>query len=368
VNARTLIAIILLAAAAAGGYYWYMQNGGTGTETGQAAPMDFAMPVEAAQVSQQPLVRSIVAVGSLLANEEIVVRPEFAGMVTKIHFAEGQRVKAGDLLISLDDSIYKAELTQAKARLKLSEANRKRVSSLRKKGLSNDQEEDQAISELGVNKASTALARTRLNKMRIVAPFDGVIGLRSISEGDYLSSGQDIVTLINNNPIKLEFRIPEVFLSEVAIGQTVDVKVDAFRGEPFSGEVYAIAPEVETSGRSFLVRAQIANDDNRLVPGLFAQVELVLERKEGALLIPEAALMPAGDKQYVYRIDNGTAMRTEVVTGKRQQDMVEVLTGLEAEQLVITAGQMKIMEGSKVQPVNLGDATAEPAAENTEAE
>ena len=364
-NARTLIAIILLIAVAGGGYYWYMQQSSTSSETGQAAPMDFAMPVEAAMVKQEPLIRSIVAVGSLLANEEIVVRPEFSGSVTKIHFQEGQQVKAGDLLISLDDSIYKAELKQAEARLKLSEANRKRISSLRKKGLSNDQEEDQAVSELGVNKASTALARTRLNKMRINAPFDGTIGLRSISEGDYLSAGQDIVTLISSNPIKLEFRIPEVFLTEVAIGQSVGVKVDAFRGEIFSGEVYAIAPEVETGGRSFMVRAQIANDDNRLVPGLFAQVELVLERKEDALLVPEAALMPAGDKQYVYRIDDGKAVRTEITTGKRQQDHVEVLSGLEAEQLVITAGQMKIMEGSKVQPINLG---GEPAAESTGAQ
>ncbi len=345
----------MIAAIAAGGYYWYQHVNGTATETGTAAPMDFAIPVEAAMVKQEPLVRSIVAVGSLLANEQVILQPEFAGKVVTIHFREGQKVNKGDLLVSLDDSIYKAELNQADARLKLSQANTTRINSLRKKGLSNEQEEDQAVSELGVNKASRVLARTRLEKMAIHAPFDGTIGLRSISEGDYLTSGQDIVTLINSNPIKLEFRIPEVYLSEVAIGQKVDVRVDAFRGKTFTGEVYAIAPEVDVAGRSFMVRAQIPNNDGLLVPGLFAQVELELERKENALLIPEAALMPAGDKQYVYRVDDGKAVRTEVDLGMRQGDMVEIISGLGPGMQVVTAGQMKIMDGSKVQPIG-GDA------------
>lgn len=350
-NSRTIVGLFLIAAIAAGGYYWYQYANGTATETGTAAPMDFAMPVEAATVKQETLVRNIVAVGSLLANEKIMLQPEFEGKVVTIHFKEGQKVNKGDLLVTLDDSIYKAELNQADARLKLSQANKKRINSLRKKGLSNEQEEDQAVSELGVNRASRELARTRLNKMAIHAPFEGTIGLRSISEGDYLSSGHDIVTLINNNPIKLEFRIPEVYLSEASIGQTVDVRVDAFRGEMFTGEVYAIAPEVDVGGRSFMVRAQIPNDDSRLIPGLFAQVELVLERKENALLIPEAALMPAGDKQYVYRIDDGKAVRTEVSLGIRQGDFVEVISGLNPGAQIVTAGQMKIMDGSKVQPL-----------------
>lgn len=351
-NARTIVGLLLIAAIAAGAYYWYQHVNGTATETGTAPPMDFAMPVEAATVKQEALVRSIVAVGSLLANEQVMLQPEFEGKVVTIHFKEGQKVNKDDLLITLDDSIYKAELNQTEARLKLSQANTKRINALRKKGLSNEQEEDQAISELGVNKASRVLARTRLQKMAIHAPFAGTVGLRSISEGDYLSRGQDIVTLINSNPIKLEFRIPEVYLSEVAIGQSVDVLVDAFRGEKFSGEVYAIAPEVDVGGRSFMVRAQIANDDNRLVPGLFAQVELVLERKENALLIPEAALMPAGDQQYVYRIEDGKAVRAEVSLGMRQGDLVEVISGLEPGAQVVTAGQMKIMDGSKVQPLD----------------
>ncbi len=366
-NAKIILVTLMLIAVAAGGYYWYRHANGTATETGSAAPMDFATPVEAAPVAQETLVRSIVAVGSLLANEQVVLRPEFEGKVVKIHFDEGQKVNRGALLVTLDDSIYRAELNQADARLKLSEANTKRVNALRKKGLSNEQEEDQAISELRVNEASKELARTRLQKMAIHAPFDGIVGLRGISEGDYLSSGQDVVTLINTHPIKLEFRVPEIYLSEVQIGQTVDVRVDAFRGEVFRGKVYAIAPQVDVAGRSFTVRAQIPNHDGRLVPGLFAQIELVLERKENALLIPEAALMPAGDRQYVYRIEQGKAVRSEVNLGMRQGDRVEVLSGVEPGALVITAGQMKIMDGSKVQPMgeNAGGATDESPAEST---
>ena len=143
-NARTVVGILVIIAIAAGAYYWYQSANGTATETGTAAPMDFVIPVEAATVKQEALVRSIVAVGSLLANEQVVLQPEFAGKVVTIHFKEGQKVNKGDLLVTLDDSIYKAELNQADARLKLSQANTKRINSLRKKGLSNEQEEDQA--------------------------------------------------------------------------------------------------------------------------------------------------------------------------------------------------------------------------------
>lgn len=134
----------------------------------------------------------------------------------------------------------------------------------------------------------------------------------------------------------------------------MDVHVDAFRGETFFGEVYAIAPEVDVGGRSFMVRAQIPNNDGLLVPGLFAEVELVLERKQNALPIPEAALLPAGDKQYVYRIDDGKTLRTEVELGLRQGDMVEIISGLDQQAQIVTAGQMKIMDASKVQPVGGG--------------
>ncbi len=352
-NSRYLVGFVLVIGCAGGAWYWYQNQAKSGDEQGApaAAAQAFATPVEAALVKQQELVRRIVAVGNLLANEEVVLRPEIEGRVVKIHFKDGQQVKKGQLLISLDDSIYLAELKQADARLVLSEANIKRVRELRAKGLSNEQEQDQAVSQLGVDKAAQALARTRLNYMTLYAPFDGVIGLRGISEGDYLSRGQDIVDIVNSNPIKLEFRVPEVYIARVQNGQIVNVSVDAYKGESFRGEVYAISPQVDVNGRNFTVRALINNDDARLKPGLFAQVELVLERKPNALLIPEAALMPAGDRQYVYRIEDGKAMRTEVVTGAREDAMVEITSGLEAGAQIVTAGQMKIMDGAMVQPL-----------------
>lgn len=352
-NSRYLVSFVLVIGGAIAAWYWYQShvNSGADQQAPSAQAQAFATPVEAATVKQQELVRRIVAVGSLLANEEVMLRPEFEGRVVKIHFDEGQQVKKGQLLVSLDDSIYRAELKQADARLALSQANIKRIRELRAKGLSNQQEQDQAVSQLGVDKAAQALARTRLNYMRLNAPFDGVIGLRSISEGDYLSRGQDIVSIVSSNPIKLEFRIPEVYLAQVDVGQSVNVSVGAFDGESFHGEVYAIAPDVDVIGRSFTVRALIDNEDGRLRPGLFAQVELVLERKGDALMVPEDALMPAGDKQYVYRIVDGKAVRTEVSTGAREGAMVEITAGLDAGAQVVTAGQMKIMDGASVQPL-----------------
>jgi membrane fusion protein, multidrug efflux system len=353
VNSRYLVGLILVIGGAIGAWYWYQNyaNSGAEQQAPAAAAQAFATPVEAAIVKQQELVRRIVAVGNLLANEEVILRPEIEGRVEKIHFNEGQQVNKGQLLVSLDDAIYRAELNQADARLALSEANIKRVRELRAKGLSNQQEQDQAVSQLGVDKAAQKLARTRLNYMTLYAPFNGVIGLRGISEGDYLSRGQDIVSIVNSNPIKLEFRVPEVFIAQVHNGQSVNVSVDAYDGESFTGEVYAIAPEIDINGRNFTVRALINNDDTRLKPGLFAQVELVLERKPDALLIPEQALMPAGDKQYVYRIEDGKAVRAEVTTGEREDAMVEITSGLAAGEQIVTAGQMKIMDGSMVQPL-----------------
>ncbi|MCU7851026.1 MAG: efflux RND transporter periplasmic adaptor subunit [Candidatus Thiodiazotropha sp. (ex Monitilora ramsayi)] len=311
----------------------------------------FALPVETAKVEQSELVNSVAAVGTLRANESVEVRPEIEGRVTQINFSEGSSVKQGQLLIALDDSIYAAELKQAEARLALGRSNFNRATTLKKQGYGSDQERDQTASELQVNQAEVVLAKARLEKTRIMAPFDGVVGLRKVSTGDYLTTGQEIVNLFDLSLMKVDFRLPEATLAEVAEGQKIEVHLDAFPGQVFNGEVYAIDPQIDLNGRSLLVSARVPNESGKLLAGQFARVTLILSRKENALFVPEAALVPQGKQQFVYRLQEGKVVWTEVKTGKRQGTRVEIVQGLSADDEVVTAGHLKLQNGMDVTPM-----------------
>ncbi|MCU7905461.1 MAG: efflux RND transporter periplasmic adaptor subunit [Candidatus Thiodiazotropha sp. (ex Epidulcina cf. delphinae)] len=316
-----------------------------------SAAEGFALPVETAKVMQDTLVNSVQAVGTLLANESVVIRSEIEGRVTQINFAEGGRATQGQRLIALDDSIYAAELKQAEARLALGRSNYERAKTLKKQGYGSEQERDQTSSELRVNQAEVALAKARLEKTRIMAPFDGVLGLRRVSVGDYLKTGEDIVTLLDLSLLKVDFRLPETTLAEVKTGQEIKVTLDAFPGQGFSGEVYAIDPQIDLNGRSLLVRARIPNQNGKLLAGQFARVTLILSRRENSLFVPEAALVPQGEQQFVYRLVEGKVAWTEVRTGKRQGARVEIVAGLSAQDEVVTAGHLKLQDGMGVSPM-----------------
>jgi membrane fusion protein (multidrug efflux system) len=196
------------------------------------------------------------------------------------------------------------------------------------------------------------LARVQLDKTRIVAPFSGIVGLRHVSVGEYITSGQALVNLEAIDPVKADFRVPERFLPAIRVGQTIRIKVDAYPDDTFEGKVYAIDPRLDVAGRSLLVRALVPNKDQRLRPGLFARVTVLLQLKEDALSVPEQAIVPQGDAQYVFKIVNGKATLTKVVIGTRREGRVEIVDGLSAGDEVVTAGQLKIRDGSAVSIVN----------------
>lgn len=310
-----------------------------------------AVPVEAAAVEIGPLAEKVAAVGTLLSNESVVIRPEIAGRITDIHFEEGVRVERGAPLFSLDDTIYQAELAEIQARMQLAENNYDRVRELYKKSAATGRQRDEAVSELAVSKASMKLAEARLAKTRISAPFAGIVGLRTVSVGDYVNPGQDLVKLENIQPIKVDFRVAERFLPALRVGQTIEITVDAFGGRGFVGVVYAIDPQVDPEGRSIIMRARIPNADRLLRPGLFARVSLIIEDKPQALTIPEQAIVPRGEDQYVFVIDADKVRFTKVVTGIRREGRVEILQGLAAGDTVVTAGQLKLRDGVDVKVV-----------------
>ncbi|HML90788.1 efflux RND transporter periplasmic adaptor subunit [Methyloceanibacter sp.] len=311
-----------------------------------------AVRVEAAKVVAAPLSEQVTAVGSLLSDESVTVSSEIPGRLKEIHFTEGEPVQKGAALFTLDESVYRAQLADAEAKRKLAEQTYQRTSQLFSNKYATAQSADEAASNLSVSKAAVELARVQLEKTRIAAPFSGIVGLRRVSVGEYITAGQALVNLEAVDPVKAEFRVPERFLPAIKVGQSIRIRVDAFPGETFNGQIYAIDPRLDVAGRSLLVRAKVPNEDERLRPGLFARVTVLLQLKEDALTIPEQAIVPQGDSQYVFKIDGGKVTLTEVTVGMRRSGHVEILEGLSAGDEVVTAGQLKLRDGTPVSVVN----------------
>lgn len=304
--------------------------------------------VETAKVVAAPLSEQVTAIGTLLSNEGVTVSSEIAGRLREIHFEEGRPVEKGDPLFTLDDSVYRAQLADAEAKLKFAGQTHDRTTQLFKNKYATAQSADEAVSNLAVSTASVELARVQLEKTRILAPFSGIVGLRRVSAGEYISAGQALVNLEAIDPIKADFRVPERFLPAIKVDQTIRIKVDAFPEETFEGKIYAIDPRLDVAGRSLLVRAVLPNANQSLRPGLFARVTVLLQRKDDSLSVPEQAIVPQGEAQFVFKIVGGKARMTKVVTGTRREGRVEIVEGLAAGDEVVTAGQLKIRDGAPV--------------------
>lgn len=307
-----------------------------------------AVTVEAVQVAKASLPQTITAVGSLRSEESVMLRPEVAGRISSIQFKEGQRVQKGALLVKLDPSINDAEVLQAKANFTLAKSKYDRAVDLAKSNFISGQAKDEAENNLRVAEAAVTLAQAKLDKTTIRAPFSGVIGLRSVSTGDYVKEGADMVNLESIDLMKVDFRVPEIYLSQVQAGQTLSVALDAFPNKTYPGRVFAVNPLIDTAGRAVVIRAQVKNDDQTLRPGMFARVRLVTKDVGNALVIPEQAIVPQGDEQYVFRVLDNKAVRTRVETGQRRDARVEITKGLALTDIVIVAGQLKVRDGTPV--------------------
>lgn len=293
---------------------------------------------------------TISAVGTLRANESIMIRPEVAGRIRQVWFEEGQAVEKDQLLIELDDSELQAELAQAAAQLKVSRLTYERLKQLDLDGKRYvpKQQLDEVAGALQVSHAHHSLYATRLAKTKIRAPFSGITGIRRVSPGDFVGSGLDLVNLEDLSQLKIDFKVPETLLRHLAPGQAIELTTDAYAGETFRGTVYVIDPQVELTTRSVQLRARIPNPQQRLRPGMFAQVLLTYGQEESALLIPEEAIMPKQDKIYVYLAKNGAAQLREITLGTRIKGFVQVLNGLTEQETVIRVGHHKLQEGDPI--------------------
>jgi membrane fusion protein (multidrug efflux system) len=378
-------------AAASGAAWWYQNKPQRpADEKAAAAPGAVATPapevagtagrapsVEVARVELLNLTDDAQAVGSLRSRQSVVLRPEVSGRVTAINFRDADRVRRGQLLVQLDDQLPQAQVQQAQAELSIARANHKRNQELVEEKFIAQRAVDESAANLQVAEAKLALARATLARLKIVAPFDGIAGIRNVSVGDYLKDGADIVNIEDLEVVFVDFRLPERFQTKVLPGQNALIDVDALPGRSFSALVLAVDPLVDANGRSVGVRGCIDNRKLELRPGMFARVTPVFGVRQDAKVIPEEAIVPQGGRQFVYKLVDGPdqdtriARRVEVKVGVRQPGKVEIVEGLMAGDTVVTAGQQRIQkDGAPVRVLDLpkgGNGNATPAAPGTAA-
>ena len=366
---KHLVAIFAAAGLLAlGGYAYYVNQAAPPAPQAPAGapapgkaggpPGGFAIGVETVGVATSVFVDDVAAVGSLKSNESVVLRPEIAGRIAAIHLREGMPAAKGAVLVALDASTQAAELRQAEANLALSQANHRRTEELYEKKFVSARARDEAAANLKVLEAAVALAQARLQKTQIRAPFAGIVGIRNVSIGDYVKEGQELVNIEDIGALKADFRLPESYLSRLRKGQSVEVSTDAMPGQTFKGTLDAIDPLLDASGRAISLRARLENPDLKLRPGMFVRVRLAFGGERQGLAVPEEALVPAGDDNFVFRVVEGKAQRVMVKVGQRRGATVEITEGLKVGDEVVSAGQLKLRDGV---PVRAGQGAAAPA-------
>ena len=305
--------------------------------------------VVAVDVRLQPVTESLALVGSITPNEMVEIKAETDGIVQEINFNEGERAERGQLLVKLDDTKSAAALAQAEANLQLSEANHERAKQLFNEKLISQQEYDQASSTHAVNQASVDLQRRLLKDARINAPFAGIVGARQISPGQVIARSMILTWLVDLDTVKVEVNVPERYLQELKVGRPLEFSVAAFPGEKFRGEVYFVSPQVNESLRTALIKARIPNAEHKLRGGMFASLELTLQVRDAAIVIPEPAIMSNGDNFSVFVVDkNGNAQVRPIQVGMRLSGKAEVLKGLSAGDKVVVEGIQKLRPGGPV--------------------
>ena len=304
-------------------------------------------PVEIVVVQPSAVQEDLQAVGSLRSNESVVLRPEVSGRIATIGFRDGQVVKKGQLLIGLDSTLNEAEVAQYRAEYDLALSNLKRSEDLARQKFISSSAQETAASNAQVAEARLKLAQARLSKMKIISPFDGIVGIRGVSLGDYVKDGTDLVNIEDVRILKVDFRLPERSLSQIKAGQDVEVVADALPNERWQGQIEAINPRVDANGRSLELRGRLDNASGKLRPGMFVRVRVIVGERNG-LLVPEEAIVPQGEEFYVYKVVEGAAKRVPVKIGVRRDAKVEIVEGIAPGDQVVTAGMRLSRDGQPV--------------------
>lgn len=348
------------------GIGWYVVSDGDAPASASGGPpaaaqarpgfgSDGPVSVLVATVKQEEFAQAMEAIGTARANEALDVTAKLSNRITAIRFREGQQVKAGDVLVEFDSEQTRANLAEAQAALSDSRSQFNRSRELFATKALSEAQLDQLQAALSVNEARVAGARSQLNDTIIKAPFSGRVGLRKVSVGSFVSPGTVITTLDDTSIIKLDFSVPEVFLATIKEGLTINAGTTAYANEIFKGEVSSIDSRLDPVSRAVIVRAKIENRDGRLKPGMLMTVKLI-RSETPALLIPEQALVPEGERKFVFAVRDGRAVKTEVQTGRRRPGEVEILAGVSLGDVIVIEGTQKVREGVAVKSISNGPA------------
>lgn len=348
---RILVVLIVLVLAFIIIYPKLDFSGGESDEPQEAGggPATGPIPVVVVVAEGQELENTISVTGSILANESVQLSPELAGMITRINFTEGQFVKKGQPLVYLNDDELRAQLERLNYTRKLYEQSENRQRQLLEREAISQEEYDIALNELNTNLSDLKIVEAQLAKSVIRAPFNGIIGLRQVSEGSYVGPADQIATLVNIDPVKIEFSVPERYANEVGVGDKVNFSrsEDAVKGKV--GEVYAVEPRINTETRTLTMRALSENEDRKLLPGMFVRIKLILDVNDNSIMIPAQSLIPEMEGYKVFVVENGKAVEKKVSAGIRTENMVEVTEGIAQGDSVLTTGIMQVKNGSPVQ-------------------
>lgn len=309
-------------------------------------------PVDAYRAEATATERRITASGTLLANESVDLRAEQSGRVTELRFDEGQKVSKGALLLQIDDSEFRAQLRMLEARLLTAESDMHRKSELLKIQGVSQESYDLAVQEVEALLAERELVNSRLRNCRIEAPFSGKIGLRYVSPGSFLTSGDPIAQLVQDNPIKIEFPVPQRYAHLIVAGKEIDLRLEGLDSS-LTAEIYAKEARIDPGTRTLTVRARCANPTGTLLPGSFVEVDLLLETITDALMVPSNLLVPQlrGDK--VLLMKNGLVVSREVETGLRSPSEVQITSGIQSGDTLIASALLSLKDGMAVELRNL---------------
>lgn len=343
--------IIAVIAIAAIGFIFYPKWSSSNDEPSiaQNNASSSKLTVNALVVNNQKLDNDLKVTGSLIANESVVLKPEVSGRITQINFKEGQPVRKGQLLIQLNDSEIRAEIEKLNYSKKLNEDNEFRQKQLLAKEAISQEEYETALTTLNTTLADIKVREVQLQKHQIRAPFDGITGLRKVSNGSYISSSDELVTVYSINPIKVDFSVPGKYAAEVNAGDVIKFEIDGYENEIFEGKIYAVEPQIDPETRSISIRALSDNKENKLLPGQFAKIKLTISTFEEALLIPTEAVIPELNGKKVFISNNGKVESRSIETGIRMADRIQVTSGLVNGDTVITTGILQLQPAMEVE-------------------
>jgi membrane fusion protein (multidrug efflux system) len=310
---------------------------------GTAAPLH----VTAYVVQPTRFAETITATGSLRAEESVELQAETNGKVVAINFTEGARVKKGTLLVKLNDADLVATRIRAMRRKELAVLKEHRLAELLKEGVARQEDYDTALNDVNVQNAEIELTEAMIAKTEVRAPFDGVVGLRYVSEGSFVNAQTRVATLQSLDNLKIDFSVPEKYASRLRVGMPISFAIAGI-GRKFEGQVYAFDPRIDPATRTVFVRGKFRNEQDKLLPGAFANIELILDALQNALMVPAVAVIPGLNEKNVFIVSDGKAVRRPVETGTRTETTVHILSGLQLGDVVITSGLQQLRPGAPV--------------------